>query len=250
MKNIPFTIRLAEVSIAIVPRHCYIRELCQGYLWDGPSESIVTTGPEDYALERSKLCRTGNLTPETASRVPDWYLESLAVHRKIARALLPYGVLLFHGSCIAVDGKGYLFTAKSGTGKSTHTRLWREHFGSRAFMVNDDKPLVRITEQGAVVYGTPWDGKHHLSTNTSVPLKALCVLERGEKNEITPIHAGEGFPFFLNQIYRPDTPEEMKNTLSLLNGILSETSLYRLRCNMESSAAAVSYEGMQGKESL
>lgn len=250
MENTPFTVRLAEVSITIVPHHSYVRELCRDYLWDGPPDFTVSTGPEDFALERSKLCQGSDLDPAAASRVPDWYLESLAVHRKIARALLPYGVLLLHGSCIAVDGEGYLFTAKSGTGKSTHTRLWREHFGSRAFMVNDDKPLVRLTEQGAVVYGTPWDGKHHLSTNTAVPLKALCILERGEENDITPIHAAESFPLFLNQIYRPDTPGEMTTALALLNGILAATGLYRLRCNMERSAAVVSYEGMQRKDAL
>lgn len=250
MDNAPFTIRLADVGITIIPQHCYIRELCQDYLWHGSPDVTVSAFPEDLALERRKLCQINGLDTDTVSRVPDWYLESLAVYRKIARALLPYRVLLFHGSCIAVDGQGYLFTAKSGTGKSTHARLWREYFSERAFMVNDDKPLVRMSDQGAIVYGTPWDGKHHLSTNAAVPLKALCILERGKENKIVPIHAEEGFPFFLNQIYRPDTPCEMKNTLELLNAVLTQTELYRLRCNMEPSAAVVSYQGMQRKETL
>ena len=85
---------------------------------------------------------------------PDDYLETLAVCRKIAERMPEYDTFLFHGSCIAVDGVGYLFTAKSGTGKSTHTRLWRELLDNRATMVNDDKPLIRIADDGLVIYGT------------------------------------------------------------------------------------------------
>lgn len=69
------------------------------------------------------------------------YLETLAVYRKIVTRLVFSDILLIHGSAIAVDGKAYLFTAPSGTGKSTHTRMWREYFKDRAVMVNDDKPL-------------------------------------------------------------------------------------------------------------
>ena len=108
----------------------------------------------------------------------DEYLETLAVYRKIAEKMIDYDTILFHGSVIAVDGIGYLFTAKSGTGKSTHTRLWRELFGERAVMVNDDKPLIKVSENGIIVYGTPWDGKHRLSTNTFVPLKGICFMSK------------------------------------------------------------------------
>ena len=108
---------------------------------------------------------------------PDDYLETLAVCRKIAERMPEHNTFLFYGSCIAVDGAGYVFTAKSGTGKSTHTRLWRELLDNRATMVNDDKPLIRIADDDAIIYGTPWDGKHPLSHNIAVPLKAICILE-------------------------------------------------------------------------
>ena len=100
--------------------------------------------------------------------------------------MISYDTILFHGSVIAVDGIGYLFTAKSGTGKSTHTRLWREYFGDRAAMVNDDKPLLKITDSSVIAYGTPYNGKHRLGTNISVPLKAICILTRAADNHIEP----------------------------------------------------------------
>lgn len=74
------------------------------------------------------------------------YLETLAVYRKIVTRLVFSDILLIHGSAIAVDGKAYLFTAPSGTGKSTHTRMCREYFKDRAVMVNDDKPLNKQKE--------------------------------------------------------------------------------------------------------
>ena len=180
----------------------------------------------------------------------DGYLETLAVYRKLAAALLPDNILLFHGSCVCVDGEGYLFTAKSGTGKSTHTRLWREMLGSRAVMVNDDKPLLKIQENGVTVFGTPWDGKHHLSTNIAVPLKSICILEQGKQNEIHRITPQEAYPMLLQQTYKPEDARLMYKTLQLLDSLKDSVRLYRLRCNQELEAAEISFKSMQEKERI
>ena len=82
------------------------------------------------------------------------------------------------------SGEANLFTAKSGTGKSTHARLWREVFGERAVMVNDDKSLVQITDSGATVYGTSWNVKHGMGANIAVLMKDVCIVDRAEKNTI------------------------------------------------------------------
>ena len=129
----------------------------------------------------------------------DAFIESIMVYRKIAEVMPAYDTFLFHGSAIAVDGLAYLFTAKSGTGKSTHTYLWREMLGTRAIMVNDDKPLIRITGDKATIYGTPWQGKENIGNNISVPLKAVCLLERAERNHIRAITKGEAYAMLLQQ---------------------------------------------------
>ena len=157
----------------------------------------------------------------------DAYLETLAVYRKIADYLLSCDTLLFHGSVIAVDGEGYLFTAKSGTGKSTHTRLWREYFGERAVMVNDDKPLLHITDSGVTAYGTPWDGKHRLSSNIAVPLKGICILTRDIKNHIEQADPHAAYPMIVQQTNRPLTADGMKQTLSLIDRMLNVVPVYR-----------------------
>ena len=153
-------------------------------------------------------------------------------------------ILLMHGAVVAVDGQAYLFTAKSGTGKTTHTRLWMQQFGDRAVMVNGDKPLLHITNEGVTVYGTPWDGKEHLSTNTFCSLKALCILTRSETNHIERISKKEALPMLCQQVYRPEAPAMLAKMLALVDRLGSSVPLYRLGCNMEPEAALVAYHGM------
>lgn len=223
-----------------------IHHLCAQYrVPDGTADIVVAITQGDIDAERVYALREEK---RRVSRYTDAYLESVTAYRKIAEQAPLFDTLLMHGSCIAVDGTGYLFTAKSGTGKSTHTRLWRERFGDRAVMINDDKPLIRVTEKGAVVYGTPWDGKHHLSTNCAVPLKAICVLERAEQNRIHRITAAEAYPNLLQQIYRPSEAETMRITVRLINRLSGCVDLWRLGCNMDPEAAEIAYQAMKGSE--
>ena len=167
------------------------------------------------------------------------------MYRQIAEKMPAYDTVLFHGSCVAVNGEGYLFTAGSGTGKSTHAYLWRQLLGEKAVMVNDDKPLIRIREDGtAVVYGTPWDGKHRLSTNIAVPLKAVCILERAGENHIVPITKTDALPMLIRQTYRPADSAALAITLTLIDRL--NVPFYRLSCNMDISAAELSYNTMKG----
>lgn len=244
--NMPtkFHIAIAGQVVGVSALHETTQEFCRDYLTEEDADFSVAVKPEDIRIEREKSDREAIIEGHEPVAYSDEYLETLSVYRKIAQGLLNYNTILFHGSVIAVDGEGYLFTAKSGTGKSTHTRLWREYFGDRAVMINDDKPLLKITDQVVTVYGTPWDGKHHLSTNTSVPLKAICILERSEANRIAPVTAKEVFPMLCQQCYRPLSPAAMLKTLSMIDRLSHSVALYRLGCNMEQEAANIAYEGM------
>ena len=166
------------------------------------------------------------------------------MYRKIAAEMLHRSGLLFHGSVIAVDGRAYLFTAESGTGKSTHTRLWRQMLGERAVMVNDDKPILKFTEQGVMACGTPWNGKHCLGENIMVPLAAVCILERGEQNSIRPITVREALPHLVEESFKPGNTADRVLLFDLLDRLVREVSLYRLQCNMDPEAARVSYAMM------
>ena len=115
-------------------------------------------------------------------------------------------------------------------------------------MINDDKPLLRMTSDSVLVYGTPWDGKHRLSTNTVAPVAGICLLERGEENDVERIAKEKAFPRLLQQTYRPQSPVALMKTMELLDAVASNVPLYRLRCNMEPEAARVAYDMMSGSK--
>ena len=237
--------KIADKVVEVKSIYVEVHEYCADYLTDEPADYSITTTQADIDFERERSAREDEVEDIPIRHFSDSYLEELAVYRKIAEIMLDFDTVLFHGSVVAVDGVGYLFTAKSGTGKSTHTRLWREYFGDRAVMVNDDKPLLHIADSGVVAYGTPYNGKHRLGTNTSVPLKAICILTRSADNHIEPITREQAYTMLLQQVYRPADMLKMAKTLELVDRLADSVKLYRLGCNMDISAAKIAYEGMQ-----
>jgi len=242
MKNV---YKFAEKNIEITSVLEYVHKYCSGYESDEPVDFYAETNEEDIENEKEITRKEYEFEGKPVPAYSDGVYESTAVYRKIADKMPDYDSFVFHGSVIAVDGEGYLFTAKSGTGKSTHTRLWREHFGERAVMVNDDKPIIKVTDDGVTVYGTPYNGKHRLGTNISVPLKAICILERGEKNEIVRIGKSDAYAMLLQQVYRPKDALQMAKTLRLIDEMADSVRLYRLACNMDIEAAKVAYSTMK-----
>ena len=238
-------IELAGIPILIRNLYPDIENLCRGYETEKSPMIRVSVSEEDIAVERKKSSQQDDINAaypgQTAS---DSYLETLAVYRKIAEQMPNYDTVLLHGSAVAVAGKAYIFIGKSGTGKSTHARLWRELLKEKAIMVNDDKPLVKVEEDGSlIVYGTPWNGKHHLSSNIAVPVHAICALEQSEDNHICEMSKQQALPFLIRQIYRPGDAVALSKTLSLIDRM--NVKLFRMRCNMELDAAKVSYEKMR-----
>ena len=237
--------KIADVVVEICSRYPDVQKLCADYRWEGRPELTVTTGQQHIAFEKEKYLRECQVEGLSPCNMTEGILETTAVYRQITDYMMIHrSTFLFHGSAVAVDGQAYLFTATSGTGKSTHTRLWRQMLGDRAIMVNDDKPLIRITPEEVRIYGTPWDGKHHLSTNLSVPLKAICILQRGEENEIHPITSKEMLPMLLQQSHHPSSPAGYALYLSALDSLARQVKFYRLHCNMAPEAAEVSFRAM------
>lgn len=239
-----FTIELAHKKIHITCIHDYVYRFCRAYYSEGEPDFSITITQDNIEFERQKSAEEDIMEGRPVCVFSDRYLETLAVYRQIAEKMIEYDTLLFHGSTIAVDGEAFLFTATSGTGKSTHTRLWREAFGERAVMVNDDKPLLILKDGAVWVCGTPWDGKHRLSTNMIIPLTGICILERGEENSVTPICPQDALPMLLQQAYRPGN---MMKFLDLVDKLTDSTKFYRLKCNMNPDAALVAYQGMTQK---
>lgn len=238
-----FMISLAGVPVGISAIHPGTEVFCRDYVTEEQPAFTVVMTEEDIAAERGRSARQDEREGIAPRRFSDAYLETLALYRRLARELLSYDAVVFHGSALALDGRAYLFTAPSGTGKTTHTRLWLKNIpGCR--VLNGDKPILRILDDRVLACGTPWRGKERLGSGGILPLEAVCLLERDRENHIEPVSFHEAFPALLRQTHHPEGPASMVKILELLGRLRENVRLYRLGCNMEDEAALVSWRGM------
>ncbi len=161
--------------------------------------------------------------------------------------LLKFKGILLHSSCIVVDDTAYAFSADSGTGKSTHTQLWLKHFGDRAYMLNDDKPAIRLIGDTVYACGTPWSGKYDYSSPKIVPLAGICFLERSENNWIKKADTGKAVFNIFSQTVRRLDAQRMNNLFDVLEQIFDKVPLYDLGCNISQEAVLISYNAMKNK---
>lgn len=157
-------------------------------------------------------------------------IEKQLVHRKMAEALIFHNTILIHGAVITLHNKAFMFTAPSGTGKTTHIQKWIESVEGTS-VVNGDKPFVIINEEGAFACGTPWCGKENLGTNAIVSLQSIVFMERSEDNRIEKVEFKSIFPNLLEQTFRPVNADAMKKTLNLLLGLKNKVTFYKFYCN-------------------
>ncbi|MCR5611174.1 MAG: hypothetical protein K6F68_05000 [Clostridiales bacterium] len=240
-------IEIASVPFEAVLRYPHTELFFRGYETDKPPLFTVEPTEADLVKVQADIDAAAVRGGEKPVRRTPSSLEFHAVHALLARKLISYNVLLMHGSALAIDGEAIVFTAKSGTGKSTHARLWREAFPDRVRMINDDKPLIRIEDGRALVYGSPWNGKHHLGMNACAPLKAVVFLSRGEKNAITPVSRADAFPALVKQCLSSVDPMTAGKILELEMKLLNEAAFFGLQCSMSPEAALVAYEGIMNE---
>lgn len=170
--------------------------------------------------------------------------EYVCLHRALAYRLLTRDRFVLHGAAIQIDGRACLFTAKSGVGKSTHIRLWREVFGARVRIVNGDKPILWKRDGRWLVCGTPWCGKEGWTSTDCVPAAGLCLLERAPENEIHPASEEELADHIFHQIPHPAQPALFVRELELLGDFLAATPCWQLRCTPTPEAARLAAKTM------
>lgn len=241
-----FTIFIAGQSIAVTSLFDSSRDYCRKYWTEEAPSHFVRVFPEELAQEQELARQEAMEEGFRFRQFSDPFLDRAVIQRKVAEALFPLDILLFHGSALAVDGEGYLFTAKSGTGKSTHTRYWQETFGQRVVMVNDDKPFLRFESDTIFLCGSPWSGKHGLDSNITVPLKGICILRRGGENIISPLPPEEALPSFLHQACPPLDATCQPKCQALVKDLAHRVPLWDMACTKSPEAAMIAYRAMHG----
>lgn len=162
--------------------------------------------------------------------------------------LLQFNGLMLHASAVELNGKAYLFSGPCGTGKSTHTRIWQQTFGSAAQVFNDDKPALRCLDGKWYAYGTPWCGKDGINQNKKVPLAGICFLKQAPENKIRHLSAGEAAQRIISQTQRKFSRMENLNLmLQIVEKLALEIPVFELENRPEPEAALLSYETMRRK---
>ncbi len=227
-----FNIKIADLKININHKYDFLPEFCKAYKIDNTSKLDISVKSNDADIENEhKAVPTADIA----------ICESLCVYRAIAERLPDFDRLVFHGAAIEYDGRAYIFTAPSGTGKTTHINLWKKNLGDRVDIINGDKPIIKV---GAVstVYGTPWAGKENLCRNTSAPLGAICILKQSKTNNIKPLDSSQAVKHLMQQVYLPKDESALDKTLSLLGRLIQNTPVYLLECDISDGAFKTAFE--------
>ena len=242
-----FSICIAGYTATVESLFDSTRDYCRKYLSDDAPDFYITVTREDLLFEQQALDAEADAEGLRRRVFTDPFLERAAIQRQMAEQLLPRGVLLFHGSAVAADGKGYIFSAPCGTGKSTHARLWLQLLGDRARYINDDKPFIRLEEGAVSVCGAPWSGKHGLENNVCVPLQGICILRRGTQNTIAPAEPQAVMDFLAHQCLLPRQEADMACFNRLVQQLAGTVPLFDLSCTPTLEAAQVAFDAMAGR---
>lgn len=231
-------VNFADIYIKIHTQYDYMEQLCKDYLSDQDYYDIEVYPSEDYM---NKVKDTALFTNE--------YCESLSLYEEIGKQLPQYNAFIMHGAAITYKDQALIFTAKSGTGKTTHIRLWKKYFKSDVDMINGDKPILRFYKEGVKVYGTPFCGKEQWHKNRSQYLSAICLIEQAKVNKIEKLKPADAMVPLYTQIYFSKTDEQSADqTISLFNQLLTQIPLYKLECNISEQAVITAYKGMINNE--
>ena len=231
-----FIIKIAGLNIAIENKYEFVFDICKNYVVDECDFSFkVTVSDSEMEAERNA----------SGHEFSDGYIESVCIYRNIALELPKYDAFVMHCASIEVDGLAYCFAAKSGTGKTTHIKLWRRTFGEKVHLINGDKPIMRFIDGKLFVCGTPWCGKENLNNNVMVPMKSICFIYQNSFNTIKEIDSHEALGKILQQAFIPKSTELASLTIDLIGKMIEQTPMWSLGCNISEEAASTSYNAMK-----
>lgn len=232
-----FIVKLADKYIEVNSVYPELKNFLKDYLVTSEAPDFSITLTEKDILEEREMATDSNFS--------DTYLETLATLRKLAEILPSHNRILMHGASITYGEHAYLFTAPSGTGKSTHIRLWKKFLGEDVNIVNGDKPFISLDEE-PFIYGNPWAGKENWHKNRRAPLKSICFVQRGTVNSIREIAPDECLTLLFKQVYLPCNSDAAGLTLELIDTLVRKVPLYVLTCDMSEEAVQCSFEALTG----
>lgn len=175
------------------------------------------------------------------------YHEFVCIFRHISKSIINYNGLFIHSAVIEMNGYGYMFSGKSGAGKSTHIKQWADFFGAdKVKIINGDKPIVRFFDDGIYAYGNPWHGVEGWSNNSKVKLNSVCFIEQATTNSIRTLRPDEVLKRMLNQTIMPKDTNEKLKYFDLMDKLIKSLNFYELNCDISKDAVLTAYNEMRG----
>lgn len=228
---------IAEKRVDIKNKFEFTTKFCKSYL------SKDQTSKADIEIE---LTEEEFLTEKNgSSSYSDGYVENIAIYRKLCNKFVEFDRFIFHGAVLEYENNGYIFTGRSGSGKTTHTSLWLENVKG-AKILNGDKPIVAIDGDKLVAYGTPWNGKEGRGYNGKAEIKCLCFIDQAKENKIVELNDEEKVSSVFKQILIPKNAFGVEKTLEFANKLVS-LPIYRLYCDISEDAVKTSFEKITGE---
>lgn len=224
-----FRIKIGNIVAQVQSNYSYIERICEPYLSDVPPNCTISIDDKMLECEREAIEAVPN-TGTSSVDSEDWFLEVYALLHRLLPVLPEHKMLFMHGSAIKYREKAYIFIAPSGTGKSTHSRLWKERFGEDVTIINDDKPFLAFRDHKVYLCGTPWRGKHNIGENIEAELAGICILSQGSKNCMRSVSAVDAVQDIIQQsnLHRYETNSLL--ALDLIDELLNTVPVYRLSC--------------------
>lgn len=227
-----FKIKIADIVLEIDAFYESTKNYCGGFLSDEIAKYHITLTKQDLENELNESSNGKVYGNEELS----------ALYRKIADLFIEEDIIVFHGSSFKVHEAGFIVTARSGVGKSTHTSLLKEYLKDDFQYINDDKPLLKMKDE-PMLYSSPWNGKERRGNNVSAPLKAVIFLNRNETNSCRLLDNKEDIYFkLLSQIYLPKEKQKREKALKIVDILLKRIRFYEINVNIDISAAMMTYE--------
>lgn len=228
-------LRIAELNVLIHYTRTRMLKQAEIYKYDFVGEPDIKVGISDETIKKLN---------EESPHLTEDDIEYIYTGAAFYERLLKFNGIMLHSSAVVVDNEAYLFSAPSGTGKSTHTNLWLQHFKERAYILNDDKPAIREWGGRFYAYGTPWSGKTDLNVNKKVPIKAIIFIERSENNFAEKISNQEAAKMLYYQGYSAMSAECKISFLEFIDKLIRNIPIYRLGANISDEAVTTVYNAV------
>lgn len=221
-----FQVKIADVVFGINAQYAET----QAYFADFLSAETVNETIDVLQSDIAEIMEKYNDFSEEMS-------ERAVVKYKMDKCLAEYGAFPLHATSLSYNGYAYIFTAASGVGKSTHAKRWREAFGSNVVMINDDRPYLKVTQDGIFAYSHPQAGKHKIYSNTSAQVRLIGKIIRDPENYVVRVPKTVFFPYLVQQSFTMDEPQITEKIIKLIIQVVNRVDFAEIHCNQDIDAA-------------